>query len=294
MRRQSDLLPQSFANTYRKHCRKENMKNIILWELEKWIEEEEVCVQQQNSVTQNISAGFIIYGEPCRKLLALQEAGYCVLAELKHLQGLTEAETADALCREQAVQQFKYVCICARDLPREYLCRIWCKSNRLPVEIAETERLLIRESIEEDAEAFCRLYQDPVCLKYLEPLSLKAQTIEEYRQYLTAYDQGQYAFYEYGMWTVVEKASGAIVGRMGLEQTSDTQMLNLGYALLPEFRGMGYAQEGCLAILKYCEACGYAEKVLLTIDRENINSLSTAHRLQAFNDTGVELLLKIM
>ncbi len=297
------------------------MQEIVLCKLEEWIK------KYKNIDTDE--AGVVIYGEPCPELLDLQKQGHCVLAELIHLQGLSEEEIAHALCMEEAVQQYANVCICASQLPQGYLRRIWCKTRGIPVLIAETERLIIRESTEGDAEAFYKLYQDVECKKYLTPLPInriyanrlesgsdliakdqgepvsvildKAEVISEYRTYLTDYCANQYGFYEYGMWTVTEKMSGVVIGRMGLELAEHTEgvqkeedqgleavsthqegkelTLSLGYALLPEFRGKGYALEACQAILTYCKECGYAEHVVIRVHAENESSFRLAKKL---------------
>ncbi len=251
----------------------------------------------------------VVYASPCPGLVKLQKEkekyGICVLAELTHLQGLSEEEVAEALCHEEGISEYEHVCICAEELPQAYLRRIWCVARKQPVVIAETERLLIRESIEADGEAFWRLYGDASCRRYLEPVVHESQLNKsnnpwsckevgqksesepyewkEYRQYISDYQKGQYAFYEYGMWTVTEKASGAVVGRMGLEQMSlepgDFPVLSLGYALLPEYRGRGYTLEGCQAILKYCRECEYSEQVVIRVQADNETSLKIAYRL---------------
>ena len=297
------------------------MQEIVLCKLEEW-----------NPKYKNIDTdeeAVVIYGEPCPELLDMQKQGHCVLAELMHLQELSEEEIAHAICKEEAIQQYANVCICASQLPQGYLRRIYCKTRGIPVLIAETERLIIRESTEEDAEAFYKLYQDVECKKYLSPLPInstytdrlesgsdstamdqgepdrdildKAEVISEYRTYLTDYCANQYGFYEYGMWTVTEKVSGTVVGRMGLELAEHTEgaqkeeergletpsthqegkelTLSLGYALLPEFRGKGYALEACQAILTYCKECGYAEHVAIRVHADNKSSFRLAKRL---------------
>lgn len=261
------------------------MQEIKLCRMENWIKDEDltgVCSKKDSRV---------IVGAPCEKLKLLQEAGYCVLAELTHMQGLTEEEIAEALCKEETVLQYKNVCICAGELSQAYLRRIWCKNNKLPVVIAETGRLLIRESIEEDAEVFYELYGDAECRKYLE--LPPADDVQAYRQYIKDYQNGQYAFYEYGMWTLVEKNTGAVVGRAGLEQQTisadnmtkttdamETQIgIALGYAIHPQHRGKGYAVEACRAILTYCKECGYTEKVYVKIDKENQASMAVYQKL---------------
>lgn len=232
----------------------------------------------QGELDKNVPQIFV--GSPCDELQNLQKDGFCVLAELAHLQGLTEDEIAEALCKEEAVLQYENVCICAEELSQAYLRRIWCKNKKLPVIIVETERLIIRESVEEDAEAFCELYRDAECRKYLE--LPPADDVQTYRQYIKDYQNGQYAFYEYGMWTLVEKESGAVVGRAGLEQQTfakDQIGVGLGYAILPQHRGKGYAEEACQAILAYSKECEYAEKIYVKIDKENNASMTVYHKL---------------
>lgn len=234
-----------------------------------------------------VSEPYVIVAEPSDKLLELQAKGYCVLAELKHLQGLRDEEIAEAICKEEAVTQYEHVCIDAKRLPQAYFRRIWCKHIGVPVLIAETERLVIRESVEEDAEAFLELYQDEACGTYLEmpPVELcgdREADIAEYRRYIAQYQAGQYAFYEYGMWSVVEKASGRCVGRAGLEMQGEK--LCLGYAILPQYRGKGYATESCPAVLDYCKECDYAEEVFVNISTENIASKKVYEKVSAKRD----------
>lgn len=242
------------------------MQAVKIYHLNKFIKE---------AFSEKVSGPYVIVGEPCETLLELQKNNYCVLAELKHLQGLSEEEVATALCKEEAVTQYEHVCIDADQLPQAYFRRIWCKHIGEPVVIAETGRLILRESIEEDAASFWELYRDEASSKFLEipPVELcgdKESDIAGYRRYIVQYNAGQYTFYEYGMWSVVEKNSGRCIGRVGLEMQEEK--LGLGYAILPKYRGRGYATEGCIAVLDYCKECEYAEEVFVNIDSENTAS----------------------
>lgn len=226
-------------------------------------------------------APYVIIGEPSERLYSLQEEGHCVLAELRTLQGLSETEVAERLCQEEAVIRYRNVCIDADALPQTYFQRIWCRHIGVPVTIAETHRLLIRESTEEDAEAFYELYREEACRKYLEqPLNSltgkREADLAAYVDYLRQYKNGQYGFYEYGMWSVIEKESGCCIGRAGVELQ---EVLCLGYALRREWRGKGYAEEACRAILEYCGVCGYAEKLYVRIAAENTASVRVWEKL---------------
>lgn len=231
-------------------------------------------------------APYIIVGAPCPELRLREEKGYPVLAELSHLQGLSEEAVADALCKEPAVGQYKHICIRADWLPQAYLRRIWCRHLGEPVLIAETRRLVIRESVAADGEAFKALYGDAACRRFLEQLPLEEESLEAYQQYITNYARNQYGFFEYGMWSVVEKKSGRVIGRMGLENQTladGREGVGLGYALLPEYRGAGYALEACRAILEYGKECDYAREILVKIDSQNQASRKMVEKLMEYD-----------
>lgn len=239
---------------------------------------------------EDLQKPYVIVGEPCEELFELQKRGYVVLVQLKHLQGLSEEETADALCHEPAVMQYPYVCIDAQKLPKAYFQRIWYQFHKEAVIIGETEHLRIRESVEQDAEAFYKLYQDRECQKYLELPAVCEQSVEAYREYIKNYKNAQYTFYEYGMWTVLEKSSGDVVGRIGLENqyikvrplAEETEEIALGYALLPQFRKKGYALEACMEILRYCRECDYAQTIYVKIAQQNKDSKRLYEKLMDY------------
>ncbi len=231
---------------------------------------------------------YIFVGAPCEELLRLQKEGALVLCELKELHSLSEKEVEKRLQEDSVLWKYNNICINANALPQAYLNRLWYRHHGLPVQIAETERLLIRESTAEDAAAFQELYADKEVQTFLEQPPTEKTSGEQfdYEAYITQYAQNQYGFYEYGMWTVIEKNSGNAIGRMGLElQTvcDGTEQVSLGYALLPKYRGKGYALEGCLAVLDYCKQCGYATEVFVKIDEKNEKSKKLFQKLQKYS-----------
>ena len=61
------------------------------------------------------------------------------------------------------------------------------------------------------------------------------------------YIDNQYRFHECGLWALVLKKSGLIIGKAGITAGE------LGYHIYGPFRGRGYAFEACSAILGYAE-----------------------------------------
>lgn len=125
---------------------------------------------------------------------------------------------------------------------------IYRRLASLPWEILETGRLLVRETTVGDVESFYRIYEEPSVTKYME--GLPADRNEEIA-YTREYIEKVYAFYNYGMWTVLEKAGGEIIGRAGISWREGYDLPELGFVIGVPWQGRGYAFEVCRGILEY-------------------------------------------
>lgn len=134
----------------------------------------------------------------------------------------------------------------------DYLERVYRRYRGLPWDILETRRCLVRETTVEDVEDFYRIYADASVTKYMEPLYEDA---ERERAYARDYIDQVYAFYQFGMWTVTEKATGEVIGRAGICYRDGCELPELGFVIAPDRQGRGIATEVCGAILRY----GYEE-----------------------------------
>lgn len=137
----------------------------------------------------------------------------------------------------------------------QYLERVVRRHLVLPWQIAETERLILREFTMEDIKDVPR-----------EPKDQEADTIFYTPEKLSAYIRGQYRFYEHGIWAVVRKSDGMLLGKAGLSaceawgQNENENMaagaamqMEMGYHIFETYRRRGYALEACRAILSYAE-----------------------------------------
>lgn len=118
----------------------------------------------------------------------------------------------------------------------------------LPWEILETNRLLVRETTVEDVDAFYRIYAEPSITMHMDTL---CKDRDEEIAYIEDYIEKAYAFYGYGMWTVLEKAGGEVVGRAGISWREGYDLPELGFLIGVPWQGRGYAYEVCTAILDY-------------------------------------------
>lgn len=134
------------------------------------------------------------------------------------------------------------------DIDARYLDRVYRRFHDIPWEIAQTNRMRIREISVEDVPQLYELYRDERVTQYMEPLFADPdQEVVYTREYI----KNVYGFYGYGMWVLEEKTQGCVIGRAGLEYKEGFEGLELGFMLGVPYQHQGYAYEACREILSY-------------------------------------------
>lgn len=163
------------------------------------------------------------------------------------------------------------------DLDPAFAERDRCRKAGLPVKIAETKRLLIRETVLEDVPKLYEIRQQPGMSDYMEPMQ---PTLREEMEFMEAYIHHMYAFYDFGLWTVLERENGRIVGRAGLFPSKFLdEGVELGYMIAADRQRRGYALECGRAILDYASDVLDLPEVHVLADSRNQASIRTAGRL---------------
>ena len=95
-------------------------------------------------------------------------------------------------------------------------------------------------------------------------------SLESYEQFCD-YIRYRYPFYEYGMWTVLDKGTGQVIGRAGIEerQIGGKAYTELGYVMHCSYRRKGIGFEICQAILDYAKFALYMEEIHAFIHLDN-------------------------
>lgn len=169
-----------------------------------------------------------------------------------------------------------YIMECPEDIDVPYLERVYRRFCNIPWDILETERCIIRESIEEDVDGFYEIYGQPDIVKYTEGLNPeKEQEIVYIRDYMNK----MYRYYEFGVWTVLCKESGEIIGRAGFSVRDGYELPELGFVIAVPWQGKGIAYEICSAILQYGKTEYEFEQVQALVMPENKASLTLCHKL---------------
>ena len=145
-----------------------------------------------------------------------------------------------------------------------------------PWDILETERLMVRESTVSDVRDFYRIYSEPSITYYMEGLY---QDPEEEKAYMEAYIKQAYGFYGFGLWTVLLKPKGQVIGRAGLNVREGYELPELGFVIEKRYQGQGYGFEACSAILRYAkQELGFAH-VQALVQEENRESRGLLQKL---------------
>ncbi|MEZ3427499.1 MAG: GNAT family N-acetyltransferase [Lachnospiraceae bacterium] len=157
-----------------------------------------------------------------------------------------------------------------------YLERVYRRCRGLPWQILETKRCILRETIEADVDAFYRIYEEPSITAFME--NLFADREEELR-YTADYRKNMYEFYGYGIWSVILKETGEVIGRAGLDMRRGFEEPELGFVIGVLWQRRGIAEEVCRAILRYGEEeLGFTRVQALT-EQENRASLALLKKL---------------
>lgn len=172
---------------------------------------------------------------------------------------------------------FSSVVQSVQELAYEDFLYLYQRQKGIPREILKTNRTRVREFCMGDLDALMELYAQPGIAKWTPGL----QSYEEEAAYQKDYIRYMYGLVGYGMWLVLDKESGQLIGRAGIEsnETCEAGEAELGYVIHPAFWNRGIATEVCRAILKYAgEEFGIC-RFFVRIKKENVSSLAVAEKL---------------
>jgi RimJ/RimL family protein N-acetyltransferase len=138
----------------------------------------------------------------------------------------------------------------------------------------ETERLILRPPVQADLdgwEAFCA---DAEVMRYLGGVLSRPLA---WRNMATT--AGCWGLQGFGMFSVIEKSSGRWIGRIGPIHPEGWPGDEVGWGLVRDAWGKGYAYEGAAAAMDFAvDVLGWRD-VIHTIDPENSASQLVAERL---------------
>ncbi|MEJ6004600.1 GNAT family N-acetyltransferase [Paucibacter sp. AS339] len=161
----------------------------------------------------------------------------------------------------------------------------------------ESSRLRIRRlDPTADAGFMLQLLNDPSWLHFIGDRGVR--TLDDAQRYILTGPVEMYARLGFGFCAVELKATGEAIGICGLSQRDYLDGPDLGFALLPQFCGQGYALEAATEVLRFAQQDLGLKRVLATTRPYNLASQGLLsklglHQERTFTlpDSGRELLL---
>jgi RimJ/RimL family protein N-acetyltransferase len=128
-----------------------------------------------------------------------------------------------------------------------------------------------------DAPFMLGLLNDPSWIRYIGDRGVR--TVDDARAYILGGAMAMYARLGHGFCIVERKEDGCPIGICGLARRDYLDDVDLGYALLPEFAGQGYAQEAAAAVLAHATGTMGLQRIVATVRPDNLRSSRLLEKL---------------
>ena len=136
--------------------------------------------------------------------------------------------------------------------------------------VVETARLVLRRLCAADAAFILELVNDPDWLRYIGDKGV--HNLDDACGYIENGPMAMYQRVGFGLWRVERKDDGAAIGISGLIKRETLADVDIGFAFLPQYRGLGYAREAARASLDHGASALGLRRVVAITSPDNIAS----------------------
>ena len=143
--------------------------------------------------------------------------------------------------------------------------------------ILETDRLILREFDTADAAFILVLLNNPSWLQYIGDRNVK--TIDDARDYLLNGPMKSYRENGFGLSLVAIKKNNTPIGMCGLIKREALEHVDIGFALLPEYAGMGYAYEIVAATMMHAKNSLGLDHIVAITSSDNTRSITLLNKV---------------
>jgi RimJ/RimL family protein N-acetyltransferase len=143
--------------------------------------------------------------------------------------------------------------------------------------VLKTERLTLRRLTTDDAAFIFRLVNEPSWLRFIGDKGVK--TLDDAREYIRTGPIASYERFGFGLYLAELKGSGQPIGMCGLLKRDALEHPDIGFALLPEFWGQGYASESAAAVMAFGKDVLGLDRILAVTNPDNYSSMRLLEKL---------------
>jgi len=151
----------------------------------------------------------------------------------------------------------------------------------------ETERLTLRRVTLDDAALMLAIWNDPAFIRHVGDRGIR--TIEEAE---AALKEGAFKLYDefgYGPYCMSRKKDGALIGICGLFRRENLTDPDIGFGVLPDYCGKGYAGEAAQAVVAHARNDLGIECLTAIVSPENVASIGLIEKLGLRFDRGITM-----
>lgn len=112
--------------------------------------------------------------------------------------------------------------------------------------IYETERLIIRPMSLDDGAFILDLYNRPKFIQFIGDRNIK--TVSDAEDYIRNKFLPQFEKLGFGNYLLITKEGNHKIGGVGIFERDGLDVVDIGFSLLDEYEGKGYAYEGALKV----------------------------------------------
>ena len=150
-------------------------------------------------------------------------------------------------------------------------------TNQKTMQILRTERLTLSHLGYDDAEFIIELLNDSAFLRFIGDKGVR--TTMDARDYLRTGPLESYENHGFGLFRTALTESGAPIGICGLLHRDYLEDPDIGFAMLQQHRGRGYAREAAAAVLAWGRQSLGLTRIVAIVDPNNTGSVALLEKL---------------
>ena len=143
--------------------------------------------------------------------------------------------------------------------------------------ILETDRLILREFSSTDGDFILTLLNTPSWQKFIGDKNV--HSTDDAKHYLINGPLKSYLENGFGLWLVLLKDSNKPIGMCGLVNRDYLENVDIGFALMPEYEGLGYGFEMACAAIMHSKNILQLDSIVAITDADNASSIKLLNKL---------------